>query len=75
MIQIHVRDTDSGNREVWDFANNNAFFEFWSKEDIDDEKYEIQMVIYEGYCIYSGLQGCYYGNGDITFSDLRGFFA
>lgn len=75
MIKIYVRDCN-GKREVWEFENEEKFSIFClNNDDIDNDMYEIQVVIYDGHCVYSGLAGCYDGNGDITFEDLFGFFA
>lgn len=76
MIQIYVRDCN-GKREIWEFDTTDEFSDFYNKnnEHVDDDMYEVQMVIYDGYCVYSALQGCYYGNGGITFEELVGFLA
>ena len=70
MIKIYVRDCN-GKRDVWEFSSTYDFIEFYytSSYMCNEDIYEIQMVIYDGYCIYSGL------TDEITFEELCGFFA
>lgn len=71
MIKIYVRDCN-GKREVWEFNNNEDFLKFYNEnyDSLNEDNYEIQVVIYDGYCIYS-----YLTNDCINFEDLSGFFA
>ena len=70
MIEIYVRDIN-GKRMIWKFNNTDDFMKFYHESaDALDEGYEIQVVVYDGHCIYSGL-----ANDHINFADLCGFFA
>lgn len=71
MIKIYLRDCN-GKRDVWTFFSNYDFTEWYNEhtDDVDEYMYEIQMVIYDGFCVYSGLI-----HEGITFEELLGFFA
>jgi hypothetical protein len=72
MIKIYVRDCN-GKRETWEFNDTEDFLKFYNEncDDLDEDDYEIQIVIYDGYCIYSYLAV----NDPINFEDLCCFFA
>lgn len=74
MIKIYIRDIN-GTREIWEFDNEELFYSFCLTNEPSEDVYEIQMVVWNGYCIYSGLEGRYNGNGNITFEELTSFFA
>lgn len=67
-IIITIRDTN-GKREDLRYENVSDFNSNF--QPLDDEDYEILMVIWGDYCVYSALQS---ENG-IYFEDLAGFFA
>ena len=71
MIKIYVRDCN-GNREMWKFPSESIFISFYNNsiESLNEDIYEIQMVIYHGVCVYSGLS-----SRGMTFEELYGFFA
>lgn len=71
MIEIYVRDCN-GKRERWEFDTESEFIAYYNEntDEMDEDMYEIQMVIYDGLCIYSGLV-----HEGVTFEELSGFFA
>lgn len=71
IFEIYVRDCN-GKRDIWKFETVYDWSDFYSKnsDECNDDNYEIQIVMYDGHCIYSGLSG-----EGITFEELNGFFA